>query len=100
MLIRTPVPLTPPELKTLTEFLGHPGKALLEKILRGKLVELTIESANEDLAFPLNVLADGPQNSKSRDRSIKAAKLKLFLDVIEGLSKPETEYVLSKFDVE
>lgn len=83
----------------MSEFLAHRGKGILEKVIRGQIALATVGSAKLALETPLDVLAKGPEKTKSRDFQVHAAKLKVFLDVLEQLSKPETEFELAKFDV-
>jgi hypothetical protein len=100
MLIHTPVPLSQGELLSVAEFLAHPGRAIVEKVLRGQVALATVRSTQIAIERPLDVLANGPQNSKARELSIEAARLKLFLDVLAKISDPESKYEFAKFDVE
>lgn len=99
MLIHTPIPLSQTDLLSLSEFLSHKGRAVLERVIRGQIALWVLSSSELSLRAPLNVLADGPQLARAREMDIEAARMKIFLDVFEELSKPEAEFEMVKFDV-
>jgi hypothetical protein len=100
MLTHKSIPLSEPELLAIAEFLGHKGRVVLERVIKGQIALAVHLSSDIDLQSPLNVLADGPQAATSRNLSIDAARLKVFLMVLEHLSLPETVFEYSKFEVE
>lgn len=100
MLTHQPVPLSNPDLVAVTEFLSHRGKAILEKVIRGEIALAVNKASVIELKSPLDVLANGPQPSTARTVQIHAARLKIFLDVLEEMSRPETKFELARFEVE
>ncbi len=69
-------------------------------MLRGQIALASVRAAEISLSSPLDVLANGPIGGKVRELNIHAAKLKICMDVLELLSKPETEFELAKFEVQ
>lgn len=100
MLIKTPIPLSQPDLLQLASFLNHPGKVIAERVVRGQIAAAINESNDIALQTPMNVLAKGPESQKARDLNIAAARLTIFLQVLTEMSKPEAEFEMAKFEVQ
>ena len=100
MLIHSPIPLSQQDLLSLSEFLNHRGKPILEKVIRGQIAAHINRSMAFSLREPMDVIAKGPEDPAARKLNIQAAKFKIFLDVLGELSRPESDFEMSKFDVE
>jgi len=99
MLTATPIALSATEEAAIIEFLSHKGRPILERVIKGEIAAAIQASAEIDLKSPLTVLADGPQQSKSRDLCVGAARLKIFLEVLAVMSEPDARFEFKRFDV-
>lgn len=91
-------PLPKPQLDRLRSWLSKPEALTLRECVAAQIAELQVESANAPLSKPMASIMVGRPALELAPMA-EAARLKIFLDVLDELSGENSEFNTAKITV-